>query len=115
MFYSPDSEQLNSIVSFDPVMMRSRLNHHRRRDANDGGGARIHSGTGYPRNNIGDSSAGNNPRNTPDKDRNKRARHIYQSTRAPSLLEARRRQSQALTELGEDIFSYNQLLRKQTS
>jgi hypothetical protein len=59
----------------------------------------------YRRHNIGDSSADNNPRNTQDKGRNKRARHIYQSTRAPSLFEAKKQQAQALEELGEDNFS----------
>ena len=81
-----------------------RLNHHRR-DANDGGGASTRTDTDYRSNNIGDSSADNSPRSTPDKGRNKRARQIYQSTRPPSLFEARERQGQALTELGEDIFS----------
>ena len=81
-------EQFNSIVTFNPVVMRSRLNHHRR-DANDGGGANTRTGTGYRSNNMGDNSADNNPRSTPDKGRNKRARQIYQSTRPPSLFEAR--------------------------
>ena len=84
------------------VLKALRLNHHRR-DANDGGGART--GTDYRSNNIGDSSADNSRRSTLDKGRNKRARRIYQSTRPPSLFEARKRQAQALTELGEDIFS----------
>jgi hypothetical protein len=84
--------------------MSLRLNH-RRRDANDGGGASTRTGTDYRRNNIDGSSADNSPRSTPDKGRNKRARNIYQNTRAPSLFEARRRQAQVLTELGEDIFS----------
>ena len=84
--------------------MRSRLNHHRR-DANDGGGASTRTDTDYRSNNIGDSSADNSPRSTPDKGRNKRARPIYQSTRPPSLFEARKRQAQALTELGEYISS----------
>ena len=65
-----------------------RLNRHRR-DANDGGGANTRTGTGYRSNNMGDNSADNNPRSTPDKGRNKRARQIYQSTRPPSLFEAR--------------------------
>ena len=86
------------------ALMWSRLNHHRR-DANDGGGANARTGTDYRRHSIGDSSADNNPRNTQDKDRNKRARHIYQSTRAPSLFEARNQQAQALKELWEDISS----------
>ena len=77
--------------------------HHR--DANDGGGASTRTGTEYRRSNIGDSTADNSARSTPDKGRSKRARHIYQSTRAPSLFEARKREAQALTELGEDIFS----------
>jgi hypothetical protein len=88
---------------YHPVVVRSRLNHHRR-DANDGGGGSTRTGTDYPRNNIADSSADNSPRSTLDKGRNKRARHIYQSTRVPSLVEARNRQAQALTE-GEDVFS----------
>jgi hypothetical protein len=73
--------------------------------ANDGGGASTCSGTDYRRNNIGDSIADNSPRSTPDKGCNKRALHIYQSTRAPWLFEVRKRQAQALTELGEDIVS----------
>ena len=81
-----------------------RLNHHRR-DANDGGGASTRAGTDYRNNNFGDSKGDNSPRSTPDKGRNKRARQIYQSTRPPSLFEARERPGQALTELGEDIFS----------
>ena len=81
-----------------------RPNRHHR-GANDGGDASTRTGTDYRRNNIGDSSADNSPRSTPDKGRNKRARHIYQSTRAPSLFGAGKRQAQALTELGEDIFS----------
>jgi hypothetical protein len=86
-----------------------RLNHHRL-GANDGGDASTRIGTDYRSNNIGDSSvdnsnADNSPRSIPDKGRNKRARQIYQSTRPPSLFEARERQAQALTELGEDIFS----------
>jgi hypothetical protein len=97
-------QQFDSIVSFDTVVMRSRLNHHRR-DANDGGGASARTGTDYRHDNIGDSSADKNLRNTPDMDRNRRARHIYQSTLAPSLFEARKQQTQALTELAEDIFS----------
>jgi hypothetical protein len=81
-----------------------RPNHHRP-GANDGGGASTCSGTDCRRNNIGDSNADNSPRNTPDKGRNKRAQHIYQSTRAPLLFEVRKRQAQVLTELGEDIVS----------
>jgi len=84
--------------------MRSRLNHHRR-DANDGDDASTRTGTDYHSNNIGDSRADNSPRSTRDKGRNKRARQIYQNTRQPSLFEARKRQAQALTELGKDIFS----------
>jgi hypothetical protein len=81
-----------------------RLNHHHR-GANDGGGASTGTGTDYRSNNIGDSSVDNSPRSIPDKGRNKRARQIYQSTRPPSLFEARKRQAQAVTEIREDIFS----------
>jgi hypothetical protein len=86
-----------------------RLNHHRLA-ANDGGDASTRIGTDYHSNNIGDSSwdnssADNNPRSIRDKGCNKRARQIYQGIRPPSLVEARERQGQALTELGEDIFS----------
>ena len=84
--------------------MRSRLNHHRR-DANYGGGASTRTGTDYRSGSIGDSSADNNLRNTLDKDRNKRARYIYHSTRAPSLFEARKQRSQTLAELAKDTFS----------
>jgi hypothetical protein len=99
-----DYEQFNSIETFNPIVMRSslRLNHHRR-DANDGDDASTR--TDYRRNNIGDSSADNSPRSNPDKGRNKRARHIYQNTRAPSLFEAGKRQAQALTESGKDYIS----------
>jgi hypothetical protein len=97
-------EQFNSIVTFNPVVMRSRPNHHRR-DANDGSDPSTRTRRDYRRNNIGDSSADYSPRSTPDKGRNKRARQIYQNTRAPSLFEAGKRSAQALTELVEDIFS----------
>jgi hypothetical protein len=104
--YRHDYEQFNSIVTFNLIVMRSslRLNHHRR-DANDGDGASTRTGTDYRRDNIGDSSAGNSPRSNPDKGRNKRARHIYQNTRAPSLFEAGKRPAQALTESGENYIS----------
>ena len=77
-----------------------RPNHHRR-GANDGDGASTCTGTDYRSNNIGDSNADNSPRNIPDK----RVRQIYQSNRQPSLFEARKPPAQALTKLGEDIFS----------
>jgi hypothetical protein len=82
-----------------------RLNHHHRRGANDGDGASTRTGTDYRSNNIGDSNADNSHRNIPDKGRNKRARQIYQSNRQPSLFEVRKPRAQALTKLGEDIFS----------
>ena len=81
-----------------------RLNHHRR-GANDGDGASTRTGTDYRSNNIDDSNADNSPRNIPDKGRNKRVRQIYQSNRQPSLFEAGKPRAQALTKLGEDIFS----------
>jgi len=81
------------------------LNHHRR-GANDGDGASTRIGTDYRSNNIGDSSVDNSSAdNSPRSTRDKRARQIYQSTRPPLLFEARERQAQALTELGEDFFS----------
>src|SRR6202011_5712384 len=81
-----------------------RPNHHRR-GANDGDGASARTGTDYCSNNIGDSNADNSPRNISDKGRNKRVRQIYQSNRQPSPFEARKPRAQALTKLGEDIFS----------
>jgi hypothetical protein len=82
------AKSLGDLPQVGGVPEAFRLNHHRR-DANDGGGANTRTGTGYRSNNMGDNSADNNPRSTPDKGRNKRARKIYQSTRPPSLFEAR--------------------------
>jgi len=60
---------------------------------------------GYRSNSNGDSSAGNSPRSKPDKARSKRVRPIYQSNRQPLLFEPLMGRTQALTEIGEDIFS----------